>query len=127
MFGPYVCYKRNQLLALQDQAFLALSALASQQGRAGGGLEHFTHTLAGLGRAFEVLVGTNLFADLLTLNHVKSVPGPLVDLKNCTRWTNLFGGDGLLGGLCQLFNGLRVVSQIALAPDEYDGKTLAEV
>lgn len=41
--------------------------------------------------------------------------------------THLFGGDGLLRGLRQLFNGLGVVSQIAFASDEDDGKPLAEM
>ena len=41
--------------------------------------------------------------------------------------TNLLGGDGLLRGLCELLDGLRIVTEIALAADENDGKTLAEV
>jgi hypothetical protein len=41
--------------------------------------------------------------------------------------TNLLGGDGLLRGLCELFDGLRIVTKIALAANKNDGKTLAEV
>lgn len=52
---------------LQNQALLALSTLASEQSSTGGRLEHLTHAVVGLGRALEVLVGTNLLADFLTL------------------------------------------------------------
>jgi hypothetical protein len=41
--------------------------------------------------------------------------------------TNLLGGDRLLGCLCQLFDRLRIVSQIAFAADKDDRKTLAEM
>lgn len=52
---------------LQNQALLALSTLAGEQSSTGGGLEHLTHAVVGLGRAFEILVGTDLLADFLTL------------------------------------------------------------
>lgn len=68
-------------------------------------LEHLADTLVGLGRALEVLVGTDLLADLLTL----------------------LGGDGLLAGLAQLLNGLGVVAKILLAADQDDRQALAEV
>ena len=45
---------------------------------AGSVLKHLADTLVGLGRALEVLVGTDLLADLLTL----------LDVSNCK-----FGGD----------------------------------
>ena len=70
MSGTYwaSCLKGEmQLLVLQDQALLALSTLASQQGGAGGRLKHFADTLIGLGRTLEVFVGTDLLADFLTL------------------------------------------------------------
>ena len=41
--------------------------------------------------------------------------------------THLLGCDWLLGRLCQLLLRLGVVSQIVLATNEDDGKTLAEV
>lgn len=41
--------------------------------------------------------------------------------------TYLFGGDWLLGGLGQFFNGLGVVAKILLASDENNRKSLAEV
>jgi hypothetical protein len=41
--------------------------------------------------------------------------------------TDLLRRDGLLAGLAELFNGLGVVSQILLAANQDDGKTLAEV
>ena len=56
------------MLGLQNQALLALAALAGQQGCTGSGFEDFADTLVGLGRALEVFVGTNLLANFLTLN-----------------------------------------------------------
>jgi len=41
--------------------------------------------------------------------------------------TYLLGANGLLGGLVELLNGLRVVAQILLATNQDDGETLAEV
>lgn len=53
---------------LQDQALLVLlTASAGQESSARGVLEHFADTLVGPGRALEVLVGTDLLTDLLTL------------------------------------------------------------
>lgn len=52
---------------LQNQALLALSTLAGEQSSTGGGLEHLTHAVVGLGRAFEVLVSTDLLANFLAL------------------------------------------------------------
>lgn len=53
---------------LQDQALVLLvAAFSLQQGSASGVLKHLANTLVGLGRAFQVLVGTNLLANLLTL------------------------------------------------------------
>lgn len=52
---------------LQDQTLLALSALAGQQSGASGGLKDLTDAVVGLGRAFEVFVGTDLLANFLTL------------------------------------------------------------
>lgn len=46
-------------------------------------------------------------------------------LRGCDPY--LFRGNGLLGGLVQLFNSLLVVSQILLATDEDDGQAGAEV
>lgn len=93
-----------------------------QEGGAGGCLENLTNTLVGSCRALQVLVGANLLANLLTLDGVSN---PL----SCptTVPTYLFGGDGLLGSLVQLFNGLGVVAEILLATDKDNGKTLAEV
>jgi hypothetical protein len=39
----------------------------------------------------------------------------------------LLGGDGLLGGLGELLDGLGVVAQIFLAANKDDGEALAEV
>jgi hypothetical protein len=110
-------------MRLQDQALLALSTLASQKGSAGGRLEDFADAVVGLGRAFEVFVGSNLLANFLALQQ---------DIRLCV-WpmrllvTYLLWSDWLLRGLCKLFNSLGVMSQVVLAAHENDGKTLAEV
>lgn len=53
---------------LQDQALVLLAAaFPLQQSSASGVLKHLPDTLVGLGRALEVLVGTNLLANFLTL------------------------------------------------------------
>lgn len=52
---------------LQNEALLALAALSSEESSAGGRFKHLTHTVVGLGRAFEILVGADLLADFLTL------------------------------------------------------------
>ena len=52
---------------LQNQALLALAALAGQKSSTRGRLEHLAHTVIGLGRAFEIFVGTDLLADFLAL------------------------------------------------------------
>lgn len=69
-----VCFARAGALdgrgSLQDRALALLARLALadlEEGSAGSGLEDLTDTLVGAGRALEVLVGTNLLADLLTL------------------------------------------------------------
>lgn len=46
---------------------LLVAPIPLQQGSTRGVLKHLPDTLVGLGRAFEILVGTNLLADLLTL------------------------------------------------------------
>jgi hypothetical protein len=57
--------------SLQKQALALLAGLLAgaglEQSRAGGRLEDLADTLIGTGRALEVLVGTDLLADLLTL------------------------------------------------------------
>jgi hypothetical protein len=57
------------MIPLQDQALLVplAAAAARQESSAGSVLKHLANTLVGLGGALEVLVGTNLLADLLTL------------------------------------------------------------
>jgi hypothetical protein len=53
---------------LKDAALVTLgSLLARHQGSSSRMLEHFANAFVGLGRALEVLVCTNLLADLLTL------------------------------------------------------------
>jgi hypothetical protein len=76
-----------------------------QEGSAGGSLEDLANTLVGSRRALEVLVGTDLLANFLTL----------------------LGGNGLLRGLGELLDCLGVMTEILLASDEDDRETLAEV
>lgn len=57
----------RQMAPLQDQALLAFTALSGQQSSTGGAFKDFANSLVGLGRAFEVFVGTDLLADFLAL------------------------------------------------------------
>ena len=62
------CFVRVVVLApLQDQA-LVLLLLLSQEGCACGRLENFADAMVGFGRAFEILVSTDLLADFLALH-----------------------------------------------------------
>ena len=67
-FGGSVWTSRT-IWSLHDQALLVLGGLAAlrEEGGASGMLEHLPHAVGGLGRAFEVLVCTNLPSDLLAL------------------------------------------------------------
>lgn len=58
---------RGNWYRLQNQALFALSTLPGEERGSRGRLEHLTDTLVRLGRAFEVLVGSNLLPDLLSL------------------------------------------------------------
>lgn len=60
------CSLQNEALLLAAATLTTVGA-GLEQSRAGGGLEDLTDTLVGTGRALEVLVGTDLLADLLTL------------------------------------------------------------
>lgn len=105
----------------------AAGTVAGQESCARSVLEHLPNTLVGLGGTLQVLVGTNLLADLLTLH-----PGVVSNTSGTARLrvpskTYLLRGDGLLAGLAELLNGLVVVSQILLATNQDDGKALAEV
>lgn len=55
------------IIKSQDQATLLLLLLGKKSGTSGV-LKDFTNAVVGLGRALEILVGTNLLADLLSLN-----------------------------------------------------------
>jgi hypothetical protein len=106
-------------------------------------LKHVTDALVGLGGTFEVLVGTNLLADLLALcnsvshmlyrdlSHTSTQPRPQVETwqreTSSCGFTYLLSGDRLLACLVQLFLSLGVVSEILLAANQDDRKALAEV
>lgn len=124
---------RNNLVkgdgtSLQDSALALLLACLGQKGSAGSSFENLTDTFIGPGRAFEVLVGADLLADFLTLDDKERTyqwPAPKVGESHLS--TYLVGRDGLLGGLVQLFIGLRVVTKIHLAANKDDGQALAEM
>ena len=85
-------------------------------------LKDLTDTLVGLGRAFNVLLGTNLLLDLSGLCTGKSGSCLIQRVQ-----THLLLGNGSLRGLVKLLDGLLVVSEILLTSNEDDGKTLAEM
>jgi hypothetical protein len=61
-------------MRLQDQALCtALLLLSGEESGPGGVFEYFSDTLVGLGRALEVLLGTNLLAHILGLGGVSQV------------------------------------------------------
>ena len=70
--SPSCSVAESSAACLQDQALLALSTLPGQQGRTGGRLKDFTDALVGLGRAFEIFVGTDLLTNFLALNRSSS-------------------------------------------------------
>jgi hypothetical protein len=86
-------------------------------------LEHLSDTLIRLCRALEILQGTDLLADILSLIGVLALSRDHELIGD----TDLLGGDWLLRGLVQLLNRLLVVSEILLATYKDDGKALAEV
>lgn len=109
-------------MTLHDHTLLGLLIFPGGQGGPGGVLEYLSHALVRLRRALEVLLGTDLLADVLGLSMGQSLL-PWWPY----RVTDLFWGHRLLGGLVQLLNGLLVITEILLAANEDDGKTLAEV
>merc|ERR1719487_2368175 len=89
---------------LQNHALLLL-LLPGEQGGTGGVLKHLAHALVGLGRTLEVLLGTDLLTNVLSL------------LRR----------NRLLRCLVQLLDSLLVESQVLLAAYQDDGQALAEV
>lgn len=81
---------------LQDQTWLGTQLPSVGGGMACGDLKDLADTFACTGRALEVHLGTDLFADFLAL----------------------FGGDRSLIGFVQLLNSLRVVAQIFLQANQ---------
>lgn len=113
---------------------LLAAAFPLQKRSTCGMLENLSDALVGLGRALEILVGANLLADLLTLRVDMPVSRLVfiwlesaVSGQTRVQHTYLLGADGLLACLAELLNGLVVVTQILLAADQDDGKSLAEM
>lgn len=121
---------RKDKTSLQNKALLvaALAAGARHEGGTSGMLKDLTNTVAGSGRALQVLVGTDLLSNGLSLDgNTRSaylvLRGSLYDGTK----THVLGGNGLLVGGPQSLDGVGVVSQIVLAADQDDGKARAEV
>lgn len=110
----------SRMVALQHDALLLL-LLLGQECCAGGMFENLTNTLICLCRTLQVLVGGNLLADFLTLWYIVSLYSDRL-LRPASRFpasphsarkyvgSYLFGGDWLLAGLVELFDGLLVVT-----------------
>jgi hypothetical protein len=110
---------------LQDQALLAAATplLSWGEGSTGSVLKDLTDTLVGLGRALDVLLGTDLVLDLSGLCIVWVVGSCLIERVK----THLLLGNGSLRGLVKFLDGLLIVSKILLTSNEDDGKALAEM
>ena len=108
---------------LQDAAASLLLVLNPKQGGAGGVLKDLPHALVRLCRALEVLLGTDLLTDVLSLGRRLA--------SSCYRryrgYTDLLWGNRLLRGLVKLLNRLLVVTQILLAANKDDGQARAEM
>jgi len=85
--------------------------------------------MIGFGRAFEVLVGTDLLSDFFTLRTVSFMHSRnfLAVESRFDFSTYLFWCNRLLRSLSQFFNRLWVVSKVILAANEDDWETLTEV
>lgn len=85
--------------------------------------ENFTDTFIGLGRALQIAVCVDNFLNGITLLNW------LVNFLSGSDWCRTYFSlsDGLLGGFCELLDGLLVISKILLATDENNRKALAEV
>jgi hypothetical protein len=103
---------------LHDQTLLLLLSLG-QESSTSGRFEDLANTIVSFGGAFEVLVGANLLANLLSLR-LGSASGGYLDLDGDPRSPYLFWCHRLLRRLCQLFDGLVVVAKIALASHKDD-------
>jgi hypothetical protein len=68
--APAYAHKIPTRQRLQDQALLRLLLFPSEQGSSCSVLEYLPDTLVRLCRALEVLLGTNLLADILGLSAV---------------------------------------------------------
>lgn len=114
--------------SLQNGALLLL-LLSREKSSTCSVLKDFPDTFVGLGRAFEVLLCTNLLANILSLE--EAVLACIGDTTRAIflrlRMTYLLWRHWLLRGLVQLLDCLLVVSEILLATDENDGQALAEV
>ena len=80
---------------LENEALLLL-LLPGGESSTGGVLKHFPDTLVGLGRALDVLLGTNLVLDLSRLPGGVSIVACSWWSSPCRRCTNLLLGDGRL-------------------------------
>lgn len=114
----------SQVASLEDEALGLLPLLSGGESGTSGVLEDFPDTLVGLGRALDVLLGTNLVLDLSCLR--------LGQYAGCfwlmgAACAHLLLGDRSLRGLVEFLDGLGIVSKILLATNKDDGKTLAEV
>jgi len=84
---------------------MLLALATGKKGRPGGILEDLTDTLARLGGAFKIVLGTNLLCDCHAL----------------------FRGDGSLARLSKLLNYAGVTPEIFLATDENDREAGTEM
>lgn len=108
--------------SLEDEALGLLPLLSGGERGTGCVLKDLPDAFVGLGRALDVLLGSNLVLDLSRLDACQQLSA----IKEGPS-TYLILSDGCLRGLVKLFDRLRVVSEILLASDENNGQALAEM
>lgn len=99
---------------------------AGQKGGPSGILEYLTDTFTSLGRAFKVVLSTNLLGHCHTLQEMRKDAMSAGDHRRRGA-THLLGRDWALVCLAQLLDNSRVPPEVLLATDKDDRKASTEV
>jgi hypothetical protein len=109
---------------LQNNATTMRWGLSDKESCARGVLENLANTLARFGRAFKIVLCTDLLRNRHTLHEFgESIRG----LQEKNIQTNLFTGHRPLTGLSKFVDNSWVSPKILLAPNKDDGQPSAEM